>query len=180
MSLRSFEELPRRDRRRMLFRALAQSALTSGAMLLLYFLLPLDEQFSGWTAAALGLGVAAVGGLVAWQTRSIINSDYPRLRAFQALSSSAPLFLLLFATTYFLLDRSQDSAFNTPMTRLDSLYFTVTVFATVGFGDIVATSQTARLLVTIQMIGDMILIGLVLKVLVNAVQVGLSRRPRQP
>lgn len=177
MSGRAFAELPGRARRRVLAKALAQSALTTVALLLLYFLLPLDEEFSGWTAVALGLGVIAVGILVAWQARSIINADYPRLRAFQALSTSAPLFVLLFATTYFVLDSSQDHAFNTAMTRLDSLYFTVTVFATVGFGDITAQSQTARLLVTIQMIGDMIIIGLVLKVLVNAVQVGLSKRP---
>jgi voltage-gated potassium channel len=158
-------------------RALAQSFLTTGALLLLYFLLPLDEEFSGWTAVALAIGVIAVGGLVGWQAQSIIKADYPRLRAFQALSSSAPLFVLLFATTYFVLDRSQDHAFNAALTRMDSLYFTVTVFATVGFGDITAQSQTARVLVTIQMIGDMIIIGLVLKVLVNAVQVGLNRRP---
>jgi voltage-gated potassium channel len=36
--------------------------------------------------------------------------------------------------------------------RTDSLYFTVTVFATVGFGDIFPASQMARLVVTAQMI----------------------------
>jgi voltage-gated potassium channel len=36
------------------------------------------------------------------------------------------------------------------MTHTDALYFTVTVFATVGFGDITARTDTARLLVTVQ------------------------------
>jgi hypothetical protein len=34
------------------------------------------------------------------------------------------------------------------LTRTDSLYFTVTVFATAGFGDISPASQVARLVVT--------------------------------
>ena len=37
---------------------------------------------------------------------------------------------------------------------MDSLYFSVTVFATVGFGDISAVSDAARVVVTIRMITD--------------------------
>ena len=59
-----------------------------------------------------------------------------------------------------------------PLTRTDSLYFTVTVFATVGFGDITATSQTGRLLVTAQMILDLIVLGLGIRVFLGAVQRG--------
>jgi voltage-gated potassium channel len=47
----------------------------------------------------------------------------------------------------------------------------VTVFATVGFGDITATSQPARLIVTAQMILDLIL-GLGIRVFLGAVQRG--------
>jgi voltage-gated potassium channel len=58
------------------------------------------------------------------------------------------------------------------LTRTDSLYFTVTVFATVGFGDITATSETARVLVTVQMILDLIVLGLGVRAFVGAVEVG--------
>jgi hypothetical protein len=44
------------------------------------------------------------------------------------------------------------SAFGERLTHTDGLYFTVTVFSTVGFGDITAKSQAARLVVTGQMI----------------------------
>ena len=47
-----------------------------------------------------------------------------------------PLFLLLFASTYFLMERASAASFTQPLTRTDALYFTVTVFSTVGFGDI--------------------------------------------
>jgi voltage-gated potassium channel len=46
------------------------------------------------------------------------------------------------------------------LTRTDSVYFTVTIFATVGFGDISASSEAARVLVTFQMILDLIVLGL--------------------
>ena len=47
------------------------------------------------------------------------------------------------------------SNFSQPLTRIDSVYFTVTTFATVGFGDITATTEAARLVVTGQMIADL-------------------------
>lgn len=65
------------------------------------------------------------------------------------------------------------------MTRTDALYFTVTVFATVGFGDIAAKTETARLVVTGQMIADLIVIGLGIRVIVGAVSHGQQRRARQ-
>ena len=47
--------------------------------------------------------------------------------------------------------------FNThPLTHTDVLYFTVTVFTTVGFGDITGTSQSARLAVTAQLLLDLV------------------------
>ena len=63
--------------------------------------------------------------------------------------------------------------------RTDSLYFTVTVFATVGFGDITATSQVARIVVIAQMILDLLVLGLVVKVFVGAVEIGRGMRTRR-
>ena len=63
-----------------------------------------------------------------------------------------PWFLLLFARAYVTMANANPANFSThPLTRTDALYFTVTVFATVGFGDITAVSQSARLEVTTQL-----------------------------
>jgi voltage-gated potassium channel len=80
-----------------------------------------------------------------------------------------PLFLLLFASVYFVMERASPASFSHALTRTDSLYFTVTVFSTVGFGDITAASQTARLLVTAQMILDLLALGLGIRVFIGAV-----------
>ena len=57
--------------------------------------------------------------------------------------------------------RAQPAQFSEPLTRLDAAYFTVTIFATVGFGDIVAVSEAARAVATVQMVGDLVIVGVV-------------------
>jgi hypothetical protein len=66
------------------------------------------------------------------------------------------------------------------LARTDSLYFTMTVFATVGFGDISATSEVARIAVMAQMILDLLVLGLLVKVFLNAVELGREQQaPKQ-
>jgi voltage-gated potassium channel len=101
------------------------------------------------------------------------------LRAIEAIASSLPLFLLLFAATYSLLSSSDPTAFTEPLSRVDSLYFTITVFAAVGFGDITPVGDLPRALVTGQMVGDLILIGLVLRAFLTAVDLGRRRAAAQ-
>jgi hypothetical protein len=110
-----------------------------------------------------------VGLLVAWQVRGILRAPHPALRAVEGIALSIPLFLLLFATTYVQLSGTDPGAFSEPVSRIDGIYFVVTVFATVGFGDIAPVSEVARVLTTVQMIGDLVLIGLVLKLFLAAV-----------
>ena len=98
-------------------------------------------------------------------------------RQSQALGLIVPLFLLLFASTYFLMERASAAAFTQPLTRTDALYFTVTVFSTVGFGDIAPKSEAARVVLIVQMIGDLAVLGAGIRVLLGAVQRGRQQRP---
>ena len=102
---------------------------------------------------------------------SIFRAVHPAAKAVEALCLTGPLFLLLFASTYFLMSQATPPTSTwLDLTRGDSLYFPVTVFTTVGFGDILATSHSARELVTVQMILDLILIGAVIRAFVEAVR----------
>jgi voltage-gated potassium channel len=90
-----------------------------------------------------------------------------------------PLFLLLFASAYFTMAGTNPANFSThSLARADALYFTVTTFSTVGYGDITAASQSARLVVTAQMLLDLLALGLVVRVFVGAVQ--LARQQTRP
>ena len=66
--------------------------------------------------------------------------------------------------------------FTQDLSRVDALYFTVTTFATVGFGDIAPVSEEARIITTVQIVIDLILVGLVVRVFLGSVRAGLARR----
>jgi voltage-gated potassium channel len=159
---------------RSLLRALASTA----ALVTLYYLLPLDHSARWLAITMLVIGLVGLIGLIAFQVRAIIASPFPGLRAVEALATSLPLFLLLFASTYVVMGAITVGSFNQPMTHSNALYFTVTVFATVGFGDITATAETARLLVTGQMIIDLIILGIGARVILGAVQRSRQRQPQ--
>jgi hypothetical protein len=163
--------------RRAIVRAALRAGGSTAALVAIYYLLPLN-RVTGWVAVTtLVIGLVLLVGLVVYQVRSIIASRFPVLRGTEALATSIPLFLLLFAATYVVMATMSAGNFSEPLTRTDALYFTVTVFATVGFGDITATTQVARLVVTGQMIADLIIIGIAVKVIVGAVQRGRAQRP---
>jgi hypothetical protein len=92
------------------------------------------------------------------------------------MATTIPLFVVVFASSHFLLDENAPGSYSEGLSRLDALYFSVTVFATVGFGDIVPVSSTARALTTVQMVGDLVILGLVAQVIVGAMRQGLRRR----
>jgi hypothetical protein len=72
--------------------------------------------------------------------------------------------------------RAHAAAFTQSMTRTDALYFAITMFSTVGLGDIAPTSEPARIVVMVQMLGDLALVGFAARVVVGAVQVGLKQQ----
>lgn len=155
-----------------LLRALASTV----ALVAIYYLLPLDRSSIGVAVAMLTVGLLAFVGLVVFQVRSIIRATYPGLKAVGAFATSAPLLLLLFAATYFVIGKISEANFSEAMSRTDALYFTVTVFATVGFGDITATTEATRALVTGQMVLGLIVVGIGAKIIVDAVKFGRERQ----
>ena len=165
-----------RERRRALTLSLTRTLVNVTVVLVGYYLLPLDRTFGWGTVTVLALGLLLVTALVGWQVRSILRSPHPALRAVETLALTVPLVLVLFAVAYVVLDRSDPQSFSEPLTRTDALYLVVTVFATVGFGDITAVTEVARALVTLQMVVDLVVLGLVFKVVLDAVERSGARR----
>jgi voltage-gated potassium channel len=161
-------------------RLVVRSLLISVALVVLYYRLPMTGALDAASVALLVVGLVVLVVLIVWQVRAIVRSPYPGLRAIEALAGVIPLFLLLFAAAYVLLADAQPQAFTEPLTKTGALYFTVTVFATVGFGDIVPGSDAARVLTTVQMLGDLVVLGLVVRVILGAARVGRQQRSSDP
>ena len=156
--------------------SLMRSLLVSASVVLVYFVLPMSSKLTTSRTAFLVTGVAFVVLLLVMEIRAIKVSPYPRVKAFEALAVTQPMFLVVFATTYYLMGQADARAWSEPLSRLDALYFTLTVFATVGFGDITAVSEPARAVVTGQMAGNLLMIGVVTRVIVRAMEQGIARR----
>jgi len=170
------QDLPAAKRRRLAIWTALRTVLAATVLVVLYYALPLDRPWDADTAVRLLVGLLVFVGVVVWQIRTIMGSPYPALRAAEALGLTLPLYLLLFASTYFVMERASAGNFTQALTRTDALYFTVTVFATVGFGDITPKSEVARELVMVQMLGDLALLGIGARLLLTAVQRGRERR----
>ena len=159
-------------------RALLRAAGSTAVLVVIYFLLPLDHSARWLAITMLAVGLAALVGLISFQVRAIIASRYPGLRALEALATGVPLFVLLFASTYIVMASMSAGSFSQPLTRINALYFAVTVFATVGFGDITPMTEAARLVVTVQMLIDLVILGLGARVIFGAVSRGRQRQLR--
>jgi len=161
--------------RRVLVRSLLRAAALAASLILAYYLLPLQPG----TAAALTWlvgGLILVVAVLASQVRVIAAAKYPRLRAITALAVSAPLLIVVFAASDYLIAASDPASFTQPLDRTAALYFAVTVLATVGFGDIAPVTTVARVVTMVQMLLDLAILGLAAKVLFNAADRGLRNR----
>jgi voltage-gated potassium channel len=176
MTDQAHNQLPPAKRRRLVFRAVLRGVLSTAVLVVLYYVLPLDQPWNADTAARILIGLLVFAGITVWQIRSIAGSRYPRIRAFEALGLIVPLYLLVFASTYFVMQRASAANFTQPLTRTDALYFTVTVFSTVGFGDITPKAEAARVVLIVQMLGDLAVLGAGARVLLGAVRRGQQRR----
>jgi hypothetical protein len=81
--------------------------------------------------------------------------------------------LLLMAVLYFRATHADPNAFNDPinhpLSKIDAIYFAVVTFATIGYGDIAPTSQTMRLLVTVNIIVNFVMVAAILTLLIALV-----------
>jgi voltage-gated potassium channel len=176
MTRKRYEELTRAGRHRVVAGVLLRAAAAVALLVVGYYLAPLDRPLDTGTLIEFLLALAVVGAVIAWEVRNILISDVPRLRAVQTVAVGVPMLLLVFASVYVQIETSQPNSFSETLSRTDALYFAVTVFSTVGFGDIVPKSELARIVTMSQMLTGLIVLGLVAKVVFGAVQTAVARR----
>jgi voltage-gated potassium channel len=144
-----------------------------------YYLIPFDDRSAAGAVVRLVVGLVMLIAVLVWLVFRIINADVPGLRALEALAVVVILLVVVFAATYLSVVSESPHSFNQGLDHTSSLYFTITVLATVGFGDIVPVTDFARVLVSVQMIVDLIFIAAIVRVFINAAKMGQARREQR-
>ncbi|MFD6401428.1 potassium channel family protein [Nocardia sp. NPDC060249] len=155
-------------------------AMRNGAAALcavvLYYSVPVGWMFEldAWPGRLVGVflfvgGIAGLGWLV-W--RRIDNY----LREPTAAGAQVDGLLLLvcivgvvFALFYYRLQQLHPDQFAGLETRTDALYYTLVTLGTVGFGDVHAVGQTARIVTMVQIVFDLVVLGTLLTIITTSV-----------
>jgi voltage-gated potassium channel len=140
-------------------RALSRSLLALALTIVIYSTAPLPDDVPG----PIGLTIFSVVGVwflfvLVRQIRIFVQTHGQRQVRFEALATSLYLVVITFALIYDVLAKTP-GAFAGLSNRVDGLYMTVATLTTVGFGDVHATGQGARIIVTVQMGFDLFYIA---------------------
>jgi voltage-gated potassium channel len=121
-------------------------------LLVAYYAFPVEWTGSSPGIVALSIvgtvgGVVLVGTMMARELGSVRRGEPGR--GLRGLSMLLILLVMAASLTFFLLNQARPDEFAGLATRTDALYFTLTTMSTVGFGDVHAEGQFARVLVCV-------------------------------
>jgi voltage-gated potassium channel len=164
-------------RRRTLLPAIIRPLVVLSLTLVIYALVPVDGRDAARVVIVLaGLGILMILAVFGWQVSRVARSTRPLVAAVEALALVFGMFVCLFGLLYVALSEGDPDAFSQDIAKVTGIYFTVTVLTTVGFGDIVPTTQTTQAVVTVQMLLGMILIGTAFKILGRSARTAVKAR----
>jgi voltage-gated potassium channel len=161
-------DLPAPARRRAVFRCGATIVFCWVFLIGAFYVLPIGHESSLRAGIRVGLDIALVGAVFAWQIRRISVAALPELQAIEALGIVIALFLVLFSGVYLAMSHQSVLTFTQRLNQTKALYFTVSIFSTVGFGDITPRTDPARLVVATQMLLDLAIIGAAVRLIFSA------------
>jgi voltage-gated potassium channel len=156
--------------------SLTRAAVAVAVLIGLYAVLPADVSSGLAIAARVAVASAVIAAALLWQLRAIVRSDRPVLRAIEAMAVAITLMVVLFATAYAGMSKDDPTAFTTPLSKTTALYFTLTTLTTVGYGDIVAATDAARIVVMVQMVFNVAVIGVSVKLILGTARDQIAAR----
>ena len=162
-------------------RAVVRVTVALAAMVALYAVIPLGRNSTASSALLAAAFAALLGFTVVFlrQVRRIMRSPYPLVAGAEALVLILAVFVVGFALIYVALATADPEAFSEPLNRVAAIYFAITVLTTVGFGDIAPVDDVARIVVSVQMLADLLLIAVALRLVIGLAQ-RAARRQRGP
>jgi hypothetical protein len=162
-------------------RATRYRSVTLGAQVVglvgCYYLLPLFGPSSGalvWLrAAAAALLLGAALALVTREIAREVRADASDVHVHRLLMATVAG-VVCFALVDFVIARTDATQFPGLATKTDALYFAMSTLTTVGFGDVHAEGQLARVVVTAQLAFNVVVLASAARALARGVT-GRSR-----
>jgi hypothetical protein len=157
--------------------------LALAGVLVAYYAVPVGEVPSDWDVvlAALGL-IAGLGALVFVAVRQVrllahYEAGDPGVRL-DVLVLVVVVVVPLFSLGYYAIEQGDARQFADLATKTDALYFTLSTLATVGFGDVHAMGELARVLVSVQIVFNLVFVAAVVSVLTTQLRARAAERRR--
>jgi hypothetical protein len=104
------------------------------------------------------------------------TARHPLTMGFVMLAVMVTAMVAIFALAYLSLSADNPGNFNVPLDKVSALYFTMTVLATVGFGDIHAVTHAAMIAVMLQMVVGLTLLTALARVVAEAARRAARKR----
>jgi voltage-gated potassium channel len=172
-------DLDKAQRRQALLRCALTIAISWVLIVGAFYAIPIGHESGLRAIVRLGADIALIGAVIAWQVRRISMAELPELRAVEALGIVIAVFLVAFSAIYLSMSHEAAKTFTERLDHTKALYFTISIFSTVGFGDITPRTDSARLIVSAQMLLDLAIIGAGVRLLLNAARSRIAPATRQ-
>jgi hypothetical protein len=172
-------DLDKPARRHEIVHVILHAVITWALLLLVYAVAPLNGVFGGGEVVRCVVAVLVLTLVSIREARAIVRSRIPQSRAIMALSTMAAMLVVVFSSLYLGLETSQPGSFTEGLGHIGSLYFTITTLTSVGFGDISPVTDLARVIVSVQMLFDLILLGGIVRILAQAARRTLTNADRR-
>lgn len=144
--------------------------------MLFYYSVPVARVFEldAWPGRVAGVlaffaGVAGLGWLVWRRVQSYLRAPTAAGGRVDGLLLIVCVVGAVFALFYYRLQQLHPDQFLGLETRTDALYYTLVTLGTVGFGDVHAVGQLARVVTMVQIVFDLVVLGTLLTIITSSV-----------
>ncbi len=163
MSGRRFQDLDRRGKVTSVLRGALSLLIVSAVLIAVYVLIPFKSRGPYELFGFLLIAGVVYAATLTRQLRQVAGAQIPEVRAVHAAAVNLLLFLLLYASAYLSIAADDPGSFSQQLNHIGGMYLAITIFSTVGFGDITPQTDLARVLVGTQMLLDFVVIGIILR-----------------
>ncbi|MDO3649744.1 potassium channel family protein [Nocardia mangyaensis] len=159
---------------------LPKHALRNGAAavcaLLLYYSVPVHWVFEldAWPGRVFGVvgfaaGIIGLVWLVWRQIEHLLTAPVSAGGRVDGVLLVVCIVCVVFSQFYFRLQQRDPDQFDGLVTRTDALYYTMSTLGTIGYGDVHAIGQAARVVTMVQIVFDLVVIGTLAAIVTTSV-----------